>query len=489
MPTLGELAKTYTTLRGPAVEHLERLVGTWGMLADLCFSDLLLFVPRAVEEGDVARLIVVGQVRPSTSQTLHREDLVGHEIDEVSRPLVARAWRLGEIVEGEIVTNHGEPARVQCIPVRWQGQLVGVMTRESAALSLVRRQPGELERIYVSVFERFARMVVAGDFPFDSDDLEMEESPRVGDGALLLDDTGRVEYTSPNALNALHRMGINSSTDGMRLDELGVEEGAVKTAFATCSPVTVEIEGGVDVTVLLRCVPLLEQGAVAGALVLLRDVSDLRHRDRLILSKDVLIREIHHRVKNSLQTVSALFRLQARRLENTQARLALEEAERRIRAIARVHDVLSREVGEQVPFDELMPELLRMGEEAAHSFDRQVNFTRVGDPGVLSANVATPLALILTELLQNAGEHAFAGGDAQVVGNVRVEFDNDGTALEVRVSDDGVGLPADFSMDATRSLGLSIVRDLVRSQLNGTIDLTTPRTGQGTLVRLTIPLR
>src|SRR5205823_564706 len=151
-----------------------------------------------------------------------------------------------------------------------------------------------------------------------------------------------------NALNALHRMGINSNTDGMRLDELGVEEGAVNKSFATGFPVTVEIEGGADVIVLLRCVPLLDKGSVVGALVLLRDVSDLRRRDRLILSKDVLIREIHHRVKNSLQTVSALFRLQARRLGDGEARLALDEAERRIRAIARVHDVLSREVGEQV---------------------------------------------------------------------------------------------------------------------------------------------
>src|SRR5438093_225633 len=129
MATVAELMKSHTTLRGATIEHIERLIGSWGMLSDLCFSDLLLFVPRSKpQEGESAKFVIVGQVRPSTSQTLHRQDLVGHEIDESSRPLVARAWRAGEIVEGEVATPQGELSRVQCIPVRWQGQLVAVMT-------------------------------------------------------------------------------------------------------------------------------------------------------------------------------------------------------------------------------------------------------------------------------------------------------------------------------------------------------------------------
>src|SRR5919112_3582368 len=172
MATVGELIKAHTLLRGPTVEHVERLVGSWGMLSDLCFSDLLLFVPRGDgKDSEKPRFVIVGQVRPSTSQTLHKEDLVGHEIDADARPLLATAWRGGEIVDGEVTTENGELARVQCIPVRWQGQLVAVLTRESP-VSLIRRQPGELERIYVSVFERFARMIVNGHFPFEQDDLE-----------------------------------------------------------------------------------------------------------------------------------------------------------------------------------------------------------------------------------------------------------------------------------------------------------------------------
>src|SRR5437763_609586 len=166
MATLAELARMHTRLEGPELGHLQRLMGSWGMLADLCFADLLLFVPVAGGEG--SRFIVLGQMRPTTSQTLHREDLVGRIIDEVERPLVARAWRLAEIVEGEItVTARGERARVQCIPVRYDGELVAVMTREAALA--VGRPHGELERIHVEVFSRLERMIVAGEFAFTTD--------------------------------------------------------------------------------------------------------------------------------------------------------------------------------------------------------------------------------------------------------------------------------------------------------------------------------
>jgi len=362
---------------------------------------------------------------------------------------------------------------------------VAVMTRESA-LSVGRR-PGELERVYIDVFDRFARMIVAGDFPYPVDDVVMSEAPRVGDGVLVLDATGRVAYASPNAINALHRMGMYSGVDGMRLDEAGIDETAVARAFSTALPVTEEVEGRPDVTVLTRCMPLLESGTVTGALVLMRDVSDLRRRDRLLLSKDAAIREVHHRVKNNLQTISSLLRLQARRLQAGEGKSALEEAERRVRSIALVHEILSREASDQVDFNDIVPPLLRMAEDL---FSSEASF-RIGydgEAGELPAEVATPLAVILTELLQNATEHAFpeslpaAKRDSL---QVHVRLARSDGQLEVEVRDNGHGLPDGFSIDATTSLGLSIVRDLVRTQLGGSI---TMRTDGGTIVDLVVPI-
>jgi len=489
MPTMAELARDYTDLDGPTLAHLQRLVASWGMLSDLCFADMLLFVPVS---SSADQFVVLGQVRPTTSQTLHRDDLVGHVIDEVERPLVSRCWRLASIVEGEVgIPSRNERGRLVCIPVRLQDKVVAVLTRESA-LSVGRR-PGELERVYVEVFDRFAGMIVAGEFPYPIEETVTSEL-RVGDGVLLLDSSGRIEYASPNAVNALHRMGMHSGLVGMRLDEAGIDEEVVDEAFASGLPVTAEVETRPDVTVVIRCMPVLENHRVNGALVLMRDVSDLRRFHRLLLSKDAAIREVHHRVKNNLQTISSLLRLQARRLPPGEGRAALEESERRVRTIALVHEILSRDASDQVDFNDIVPALVRMAEDLL----AQVAHFRIGydgDAGELPASVATPLAVILTELLQNAAEHAFADRPGLVAGTapsppdheplrVNVSLRRDDGQLHVQVRDNGRGLPAGFSIEDTSSLGLSIVRDLVRAQLGGRIEM---HTDGGTIVDVIIP--
>jgi two-component sensor histidine kinase len=482
MATFADLVRQQTDLAEPVVAHLQRLVASWGTLSDLCFADLLLFSPAIGREDS---FVVLGQVRPTTNRTLHLSDLVGTVISERDRPLVARGWRLGSVVEGEVeIAARNERARMVCIPVRWDGEVVAVLTRESALA--VGRRPGELERTYVEVFDRLARMIANGAFPFPVDETVTSETPRVGDGVVVLDAARRVEFASPNAVNALHRMGLYSSIDGLRLEEAGLAQSAVVVAYQTRLPVTEEVTRDADAALVIRCVPLLDQRQVTGAVVLLRDVTELRRRDRLLLSKDAAIREVHHRVKNNLQTISSLLRLQARRLPPGEGRHALEESERRVRSIALVHEILSRDTVDQVHFNDILPSLVRMAEDLG-SADRPVRITCFGDAGDVPASVATPLAVVVTELLQNAAEHAYPLDAPLPVAAIQVEvaMTRSETELHLVVRDNGVGLREGFKIEDTGSLGLSIVRGLVGTQLGGTISM---ETEMGTVVQLVIPL-
>ena len=488
MASLAELARQHTDLEAPQVAHLQRLVATWGLLADFCFADLLLFAPVTGRRGNA--FAVLGQIRPTTSQTVYRRDWVGEVVDETERQLVARTYRLGEIGEGELhIPPVKERVRVVSIPVRFAGEVIAVMTRESTPS--FGRQSGELERIYVEIFNRFARMISAGEFPFQALDTESDAAPRVGDGVILVDGQGRVEYTSPNGVSALHRVGVDGNVEGMRFGEVGLDESAMRTAFAIPAPVTQEVEHGPEVTVMFRFIPLLDRGTATGAVVLLRDISELRRRDRLLLSKDATIREIHHRVKNNLQTISSLLRLQGRRLASPEAKEAIEESVRRVRSIALVHETLSREAGDDVPYIDIVRPLVRMVEEGFYSAERPVRFHVEGDAGTLAPTVATPLSLVLTELLQNAVDHAYPDSSGLGGGRVRVELDNDGNELRVAVVDDGIGPPEGFSLERTRGLGLTIVRTLVTSELAGTITMV-GNDGEhgrpGTRVELRVPL-
>ena len=240
--------------------------------------------------------------------------------------------------------------------------------------------------------------------------------------------------------------------------------------------------GNAQATLILRSIPLSPTGEHTGGLVLLRDVTDLRRRDRELVTKDATIREIHHRVKNNLQTVAALLRLQARRLGVPEGRVALEEAVRRVGAIAVVHETLSQAFDESVDFDDVTDRLTRLVTDVG-SQGAPIRAHRTGSFGSISSDAATPLAMVYTELIQNAVEHAFA---AERSGTIEIRCAREGDGLRLAVEDDGVGLPDGFSLEETASLGLSIVSTLV-GELGGQISLGRAGEGSGTRVEVWIP--
>ena len=492
MATLGELSRQHTPLTRDEINHLKQLVSEWGLLADLCFADLLLYVPSTDGEW-----LIVAQVRPATGQTIYLTDYVGVPADN-ERPLLASAFETGEISEGEIaVDSLPEPALMLAIPVRFGGKPIAVLSREWS--NRVGRQPGELERTYLGIFQRFAAMIAEGSFPFHGLVGDSSAAPRVGDGVMVLDEEARVRYASPNAVSALHRVGISANAVGMRLAELGFNDSPVRLAYEDHMPVIEEFDQTPNVTLLTRCMPILAAGEVTGGVLLLRDVTEVRKRDKLLLSKDATIREIHHRVKNNLQTISSLLRLQGRRLESPEAKAAVAESVRRIRTIALVHETLSREPGDDVAFLEIVRPLLRLAEEGLQSPDRPVRFTVQGDGGRLPSTIATPLSVVLTELLQNAVDHGFPEGSNG--GDVVVQLHPNEDQLNIRVINDGRGLDPGFELNKATGLGLSIVRTLVTTELAGSIvmragmpedfaaaGLGDQPKGAGTVVDLTVPI-
>jgi two-component sensor histidine kinase len=501
--TPAELALTCTDLTPSELAHLQRLLGSWSVLADLSFSDLLLVVPTSPIPGEEPELVVMGQIRPNNRPTLLEEDLVGQTVLRSSWSLSATALERGEIVRGAV--HHpliGESVPVENVPVRFGDKVIAVMVRVYSRA--VATPISMYEKNYFDVFGRLVKMITEGEFPFAQEDVGTEETPRVGDGFVLVDGEGSIEFASPNAINAFHRMGIYSTPEGHKITELGIEASAIQWALATCHPVVEEVERRPDVIVLVQCIPLLQDHVANGAVILMRDVTDVRRLDRLLLSKDAAIREVHHRVKNNLQTISSLLSLQARRLDSADGKAALQEAERRVRSIALVHEILSRDPSDQVPFDEIIGLLVKMAEDSVVS-TRAVEITVQGDLGEVTADTATPLAVTLAEILQNAVEHAFAGTSAAVnggaatggvtgggasgdqrVGHVEVTLAHGRQGLQVAVRDDGKGLEPEFDIERTTSLGLSIVRDLVVSQLGGSITMGRAE-GGGTLVEIRLP--
>jgi two-component sensor histidine kinase len=491
--TLTDLVAARTVLTPPDVAVLQALVGEWQLVSDLSFADLVLWVRTT--DGD---WLAVAHMRPTTGTTTYPEDVVGVALHPGEAPWLEQAARQGRIVRDGDADWRATSVRQEAVPVFRAGALIAVLSRETVVGA--GRSPSALELAYQTSAGELLQMVSESTFPYPGASSDPETSPRAGDGMLRLDRTGHIVYVSPNALSAFRRLGVTGDLLGTHLGQtiarlsapgpLDEPRGsaALAAALRFREPRDTEVEAQAA-TVQMRIMPIVTASEPRGALVLVRNVTELRRRELQIMGKDATIREIHHRVKNNLQTVAALLRLQARRLSDPAARAALEVSVRRVGSIATVHETLSLSLDETVDFDPIADKVLAMCAEVAVA-ESQVHVSRQGRFGQLPAEVATPLSMVITELVQNAVEHGYPSGTPGPRGEggkivVRVERLVD--LLDVTVEDDGVGLPEGFAAGTSKRLGLQIVRTLVESELRGRIALAN-RLGGGARVQVVLPL-
>lgn len=462
-------------------DWLHLLLSDWQVLADLAAADLVLWLPTT--DG---RWVAVAHCRPATSSTIHLDDIIGLPLPDMRADEVRRAYETREVVRSQGARWAGTYSMMEtCVPVVREGRSIAVMTREAniSAPRLTQDTGGWT----VQVADQLCRMITHGEYPYEASPADPARGvPRVQDGIILIDADGVVQQLSPNAVSCLRRLGIRHRVKGHVLveeitsvvaDQTMIEETMAVVVMGRASW-RIEIEAHAS-TVAMRALPLTEGNDRLGAVILTRDISEVARREQELMTKDATIREIHHRVKNNLQTVSALLRLQGRRSASEEVTEALGEAERRVQAIATVHAALSQNVDEIVEFDDVARSVLRMSGTVATT-DHSVNVLIKGKFGPIGADQASALATVLNELVTNSVEHGLEGRD----GTVQVVADRTDEELAIEVIDDGVG----FATGSPGSgLGTQIVRQMVRGELHGTIEWDHGEDG-GTVVTIRMPV-
>ena len=468
----SDLVYSHTALTVKDRERLSELVSEWQLLADLSFSDLILWVPKRKDyqswpEGHIA----IAHIRPTTAPTVFAQDVIGQELTWGKNARIDQSLSTGSIIRDSEPEMVGDTLiKEETVPVHFEGQTIAVISRHRNAVAM--RSGSPLEINYREIAHKVYRMIAEGTFPIQDSIYQAEFAPRVGDGLVRLDLVGSVTYASPNARSAISRLGWDNELEG---GQLGAIFDSLQRNQSTASDESwasvlsgktlrrADFDNGNGIADLL-VIPLIEAGDRIGSIVLVHDVTELRRRDRALVSKDATIREIHHRVKNNLQTVSALLRLQSRRVEDPIASAALAEAVRRVASIAIVHETLSTSSAESVLFDEVYDRIVHNAIELS---PRPITPAKIGEFGILDSQVATPLALVVTELIHNALEHGLAeSGDV-----VRVEVNRTESTYTIKVIDNGVGLPTGFDWEKSSNLGLQIVRTLTENELKGSISL------------------
>lgn len=458
----------FAGLDDEARTHLGNVAENLQLVADLAYGDVALALVRP--DGSLA---VVADARPNTAVAPIASTRVGRTLSRAEEAEAYAALTDGHPVEGSARrVVRGIKYSTAAFPVR--DPAVGVVVRDIA--EQVQFSRGSMEVAFMDAAEELLDALTASPLLDVRDGTPFSTTRRAGDGVMRVSSTGQIAYASPNAVNIMRLAGVEGSIVGMQASALPGGGFGVAPVLGTSGAILVDAE------VAERVLQYRSIGLPAGALVLVEDLTEARRREAEIKVKEATIREVHHRVKNNLQTIASLLRIQARRTDSDPARHALEEATERVAAMAVVHELLAGSDEERIDFAQAARTVVELVTRGLVGADSQIHVTVSGSTGLVEAHAATSLALAVAELVHNAIEHGFADRDE---GNVEVAMRRVPGELVLTVRNDGARLPDDFDPVTAANLGLEIVRTVVEDDLRGTLLFTSAR---GTTVTVRVPL-
>jgi two-component sensor histidine kinase len=462
-------------------DRLGKVARDLPFVADISRSDLLLYVPCTDQEA-----LLVAHARPHSIMPVYPDDITGYRPSAEDEGVLFRALRWGRPVMGaRRMIDGGAPAIQKVWPIRGHGgRIVAAVNVEANLIAQVRHR--SRSKVFQWAVTQLQRMLVLGELQ-ECDALSpfMEH-----DGILVVDSQRMIRYASGIATEHYRKLGYMDSLVGRDLASLNTSD---RTIFAQVlrSGECYEREdieypylrGDRSRVWIRKAVPLLglELGKpwwrpwtwfhrrLVGVLITVQDATEERRKERELKVKSAMIQEVHHRVKNNLQTVAAMLRMQIRRASDEDVRQILQDTVNRIFSMAVVHEYLSREEGQAINIREVTLRIMQQTQQSLLSPEKRIQLRlENGNNLYLPARQATACALVINELVQNAVEHGYKD---RTVGTVSVGLEDEGDHVCIRIADDGKGLPPDFDVGQSESLGLQIVRTLVQDDLRGTIEI------------------
>ncbi|HHB89720.1 MAG TPA: hypothetical protein ENK60_00245 [Anaerolineae bacterium] len=484
----------WSKLMAPLSEGERALVGrvreALPIAADISRSDVFLFQPGEEE------FCVAIHARSHAMATLFPSRQAGRCLAAEDRPWIWQAIARGAYMHRirDIPEAQGQ-VQQQIWPVLGEaGQVIAAVGVYTNAVELERHK--RRSRSFQLALEHFFKALARGELTRCADLPPFTDRS----GIVFIDGLGRYRYLSGIAANIYRRLGYLDDLRMRTLEEVASgDQELVHRAWETrCCLFE---EALVRNRILQRSViPLFGspdqlsfwerrrwRGRVRdryGALLLVNDVTEVRETEAEIKVKTAMIREVHHRLKNNLQLLISIIRMQRRRAQTEEARDLLGEVMNRLTSMAVIHDSLAQGEGEILNLSDVLTQIAaqtQMSIVAPHRHIR-IRFLHIDDIQ-LPTNKVTACALVFNELLLNAVKHGFG---EHASGEIRIQLYDRGEQIELIMEDTGRGLPEDFSPEKNASIGLDIIRTLVQDDLKGTIEFTSLPQG-GVRARLLFP--
>lgn len=466
MGFLSDKCRQMTNLSTLQIDILDKLSRSFPLVSDLSHAHLTVYAKVA----DKDEIIVIAQIEPNTSFSQYRPNILGTTVRSSEEPLVWRTMTTGEAIKGKREWAWGFMLDMYTFAIYdSEGRIIASVSFETNSEEL--RIEG-----YNYLIETAYKMLLNAKLPIDK---ELYRPLSASDGIIITDKRGKIVFANTAVSSIYKVLGVGKMV-GHHIFDRQITMHITKETTVSQRPYEKEIEAG-NLVLVQRNIPLMKNDQLLRTVIVVSDVTELRKKEKELLIKSAVIQEIHHRVKNNLQTIASLLRLQSRRTNSEEVKAALRESVNRILSISVVHEFLSQQDAEIIDVVEVAKNILDLVIQnmLEPGFTLETKFR--GETIILPSEHASSLALVVNELIQNSIEHGFIGLRQGVIG---LDITTNDENYLIDLYDNGTGIPSDFNPQASKSLGLQIVRTLIEDDLNGTFEL---YNDHGTHARIIIP--
>ena len=455
--------KMCSTLTASDIEKIERVSETVSILSNILNMDVFLDCPTK----DKDNAVVVYHARPETN-SLYSKNIDGEMAHSSKEPAVFRTFLTGLPSKNyKAITQEEQHVFQNIMPVFNElKEVIGVIIVEY-------RESQEHE--FNSDLFNFTATKLIRDI-----DISRSRIPEfVKDGIVVFNQDGIVTYINKIAEKIYASLGFSKSIVGEQFENIALTKTSIQEILNQKTDKTIEVTISNIILAIAYFITSLEEDNYSIVMVI-RDITKEKNNEQEILLKSVVIKEIHHRVKNNLQTIASLLRIQKRRVENDETKKILDETISRILSIAVTHEVLSENGMDSLNIKTILQLLYKNSFENTIDKTKKIEFNMIGDDFIISSEKATSVALVINELIQNAIHYAFHN---RVEGKIDVIIEKKTFFSKITISDNGVGMDAKKYRE--NSLGLMIVEKLVTDKLEGNFELKS-KINEGTTIEFEI---
>jgi len=448
MNEIERLCKRHTSLNDDDIRIIIAMAAVLQPLANLEDADVFVDCPSV----DESAAIVVAEAKPDYVPSSYKKTVVGLMALQENEPAVARSLRLGVATKQMKAVTQESTHVIQSVePIKNGERVIGVLIREKR----VDEQRANNEHLHFSQqgYERIANALTH----MASESTWLTEC--IDEALVMVNHSGIVAFRNTLAHELFQKLGYIEDILGQRYENIRPVEPEQNRGESRYTFVETTVG---NLTLAIKHVRLNSQDIAF--VVVIRDITWNKQQEKELILKSVAIKEMHHRVKNNLQTIASLLRLQVRRTENDETRAVLSESMNRILSIAATHELLAQSGVDQVKIGEV---LMHIKSSTVRYFARphfNVSVTVEGDDFYVDSDIATSIALIINELLQNSLQYAFEGMNE---GLVRIVVKLGDLYSQIQVIDNGCGF--DVANIRQNRLGLNIVQTLVKDKLRGNL--------------------